>query len=511
MLRKVIAKSPGDDPTEAERRERALRQSIKDFSTGTLTESTVVIDSTACMPRGRGASNVRLDLTYRSVAAAECAAEEEPYVSLTGLPRGALALSAKLTEISFVGNGLFLLPAELASCPRLRRLCAGANSLTSLPDLSRLPLDHVGLAGNRIDDAGLPSLLAHLPDCLLSLDLSLNRLEILKNGGGVITSLHEGCPSLKQLGLSGNPLVLCSSYPEDVLVSPLGERLLLLDGAEAAPAREVALAAAAEVEAAVTVARGVEPVVVADNEGVIEQVSAEGVAARETARAPLEPGAELNVTPTEFVTLRFSLSELTGLPEAGSGLQDACADNSFDVAAPPADGLTPSACSNERVQVRMHLLDQGRSSAPLAWGSTVAIGETFDLTLPRTVALRDSLAVGGIAFEWTLLPIAQPAPETIEANSASPTETAGDVARLDGTRADAAPPVPPKGLALCSMLPTWRPLLHGKKIHSQRVTASVQLPAPPKRPGEKRLNKMKPFELSMTISCTILPEATQDL
>jgi hypothetical protein len=468
-LRKVIAKSPGDDPVKAERRENALQQSIKDFSAGTLSENTVVIDSATLMRCGRGASNVRLDLTHRSVAAAECFAEEVPFFPVIGLPRGALALSDKLTEISFVGNSLFSLPAELASCSRLRRLCAGANSLTAIPDLSRLPLEHVGLAGNRIDDAGLPLLLAHLPACLFSLDISLNRLEILKKIGGVITALDKGCPALKHLCLGGNPLTICSSYPEDVLASPLGGRLTLLDDAEAEPARELALAAAAEAAASAAAARQVAAAMVADMQGV-GGPGTKGAGVGEMAGAPREPEAERQ-TPTESVTLRFSFLELTGLPEAGSGLQNVSAHTTSDAATRPADSSTPASASGERLQVRMNLLDQGRSSASLTWGATLAIGETFDLTLPRTVALRDTLAVRGVAFEWTLLPTAPADSGAMKPVIAAPGGAAGDAAALDGKSVEAPPVVPPEGLALCTMLPTWRPLLYGKNTHSQRVSA----------------------------------------
>jgi hypothetical protein len=311
------------------------------------------------------------------------------------------------------------------------------------------------------------------------------------------------------LSFVGNPLALVSSYPEDVLVSPLGERLMLLDDVEAAPAREAALTAAAKGEAAAAVAREAAAAVVTDVEGIIEPVKADGAGAGATAGAPLGPEGELEKEPIELVTLRFSLSELTGLPESGSGLQNDAHNSS--AAALAADGAAPSSCSGERFQVRMDLLDQGRSSAPLPWSSTVAIGGTFDLTLPRTVALRDSLISRGVAFQWILLPIAQSDSGALEPDFASSTESAGAAARsdFDGKGAEAPPPVPPEGRALCTMLPTWRPLLYGKKIHSQRVSATVHLPVPPKGPGEKRLKKMKPVELTMTmaISCTILPEA----
>jgi len=488
-LRKVIANSPGDDWNELERTERALKQSIQSFSSGTLADGTLVIDSSTRLRRGRAAPSVRLDLTHRALAMAESIAEEEARSPPAPLPDGALTLSDKLTEISFLGNGLVSLPDELALCVRLRRLCAGANHLSFIPKLTKLPLEHVGLAGNQIDDDGLPSLLGNLPDCLRSLDISLNRLEVLTAEGGVLSALMNGCPSLKHLCLMGNPLAIRRSYPEDVLISDLGSRLVLLDDADVPPARDQVLQAAAQAEF----------VVEAEQAAVMKSDADSADPAANNGDLGGDAASEESICESrDRVTLRFTLNDLCGLPDGGSALQLGRAEEGNE-----AEGhdIRPS----EQVQVRMSLMDQGRSSKPLEWTSAVSIRETFDVTVPRTVALRDALAVRGVSFEWILLPMALPDSESAHVEGSAPVGAAEVKEGAEMARHQKLPHVPADGLVLCTMTSRWRPLMQGQASYSQKLTASVQLPAVGAH-REKRCHKRPPFELSMGVSCEILPE-----
>jgi len=460
-LRKVIAKSPGDDYDAAEEWERVLREQIQSFTTQTLLDETVVVNSTVSARKAASATSVRLDLTHRAIKSAECIAEEERYEP-AALPSG--ALSTSLTEISFAGNDLTWLPDELSRCTRLRRLCAGANSLTSIPDLSALPLEHAGFAGNRFTDSGLGPLLANLPTCLRSLDLSLNRLELLQGEGGALAALSAALPSLRHLSLTGNPLAISRSYPDAIHdFTQLASQLTLIDGAEVQPKKEVARAASA--------------------------AEAEPGAADAGESAPGPGGVNPGKDPWEQherVTLRFTLRELTGLPMLGSGLQQ-------------AGGADGAGSSGELLVVKLSLLGEERIGTALGWSAPVVIGQALSVTLPCTVALRDALAVRGVAFEWALLPVPEP---ELGAEAAA----GGAVGEGAEEEAPPPPPVPPGGLSLCTMRPTWRPLTGGDRhTQSQQVSALVQLPAPPRKSGEKRPKKPKPFELTLSLSCEVLP------
>eukprot|EP01052_Picozoa_sp_SAG31_P013768 SAG31_NODE_837_length_11633_cov_18.437663_4_plen_500_part_00 len=93
--------------------------------------------------------------------------------------------------------------------PKLRELDLNSNKVSALPDLSHLPLCHLGLGYNLLTDEGCISSLADQSfENLISLDLSYNNLTDLP---AVLAALVNK-PKLQQLYLCGNPFALRRQY-----------------------------------------------------------------------------------------------------------------------------------------------------------------------------------------------------------------------------------------------------------------------------------------------------------
>ena len=89
-----------------------------------------------------------------------------------------------------------------------RSLALGANRLKALPDLAQVPLLHLGLGCNQVDDHSLPVLLSGLPSKLASFDLGTNGLVSLD------PALHQlqVLRALRHLTLAGNPVARRADY-----------------------------------------------------------------------------------------------------------------------------------------------------------------------------------------------------------------------------------------------------------------------------------------------------------
>lgn len=144
-----------------------------------------------------------------------------------------------LRELSLVGNALHTLPAALSDLTLLQVLHLGGNHLQRIPDLSSMPLAHIGLSYNRVQD--LPELAGNLPRDLRVLDLSFNELNTV-NAVTESLSPPARCPALRSLSLSGNLFCLSPAYhtaAKDHLLASIPS-LKLLDGVftSAAQARD---------------------------------------------------------------------------------------------------------------------------------------------------------------------------------------------------------------------------------------------------------------------------------
>ena len=95
-----------------------------------------------------------------------------------------------------------------------------------------MPLLHLGLGCNQVDDHSLPVLLSGLPSKLASFDLGTNGLVSLD------PALHQlqVLRALRHLTLAGNPGCARRGYRRAVLSTPVGARLLALALAPAAAA-----------------------------------------------------------------------------------------------------------------------------------------------------------------------------------------------------------------------------------------------------------------------------------
>ena len=212
---KTIVTSGADKAKQSEERRVALKKSLASLSALVLDDSTLVVTSVEEAHAAPAGTAVRLELAYRS---------------LRTLPPEACA--SNLTELSLVGNDLESLPDALSRCCKLRSLALGANRLKALPDLAQVPLLHLGLGCNQVDDHSLPVLLSGLPSKLASFDLGTNGLVSLD------PALHQlqVLRALRHLTLAGNPGCARRGYRRAVLSTPVGARLLALALAPAAAA-----------------------------------------------------------------------------------------------------------------------------------------------------------------------------------------------------------------------------------------------------------------------------------
>ncbi|KAF5837584.1 hypothetical protein DUNSADRAFT_4155 [Dunaliella salina] len=133
-------------------------------------------------------------------------------------------LPTSLRELHLSGCSLRSLPNSLTRLARLQRFFAGANLLSNVDVLFRLPsLQHAGLSFNRIET--LPQAL--LPTCtsLLSLDISHNSMTSLDQTFASLQAL----PNLQVLGLQGNPICLLPNYSTK-LQEEVAPKLVYLNG-----------------------------------------------------------------------------------------------------------------------------------------------------------------------------------------------------------------------------------------------------------------------------------------
>lgn len=426
-LKAIVSSDNGKGKDSQERRQQ-LAKDLTSFGALVLDEKTQVCKSVQEACAAPSSAAVRLELSYRT---------------LSTLP--AEACLSNLAELSLVGNDLEALPDALSHCRKLRSLALGANRLKVLPDLAQVPLLHLGMGCNDVDDSSLPVLLSGLPSKLASFDLSTNGLCHLD------ATLHQlqALRALRHLTLAGNPLCVRRGYRKAVLATASGGRLALLDGT---PVADTSADDAPEPD---TPAGG------------DEAAAAEGEEGAPAAAEPAEAaGAE------EKVALRFALTSLEGLKVKKRPEGEAEGE------APPPEMIT----------VEFELLGETRATEPAAWGEKVELNATFDVTPPRGVELRTALLVRGLAFRVMLQP--------------HPKEPAEGEAAAEGEPTAEEPAEPTLVGAITSK---WGPILDGVATCTQTCSATIAPPAPPRKPGRKAKKPPSPFTLTLGVSCTMLP------
>lgn len=145
----------------------------------------------------------------------------------------------RLRELSLVGNGLSYVPHWLGEAmTELTVLNLGDNALSALPDLTRLPLIHLGLSYNRFSSTA--RLVGSLPaPSLRSLELGYNQLVSLKAALRPFAEAADeaGAPrfaALLTLSLAGNMCCAQPDYRARALAALGGAlpRLRVLDGTD---------------------------------------------------------------------------------------------------------------------------------------------------------------------------------------------------------------------------------------------------------------------------------------
>ena len=122
---------------------------------------------------------------------------------------------------------------------------------------------------------------------------------------------------------------------------------------------------------------------------------------------------------------------------------------------------------------------------PMPRGETVVFaGTSVDVTLPRSVALRDELIVHGLGFRVYTLPLEPPA---------------------EPAEGEEAPP-PPERHLVGTVTTHWGALATGESELTQVSSAVVQPPAPERKKGSKKKapKPPPPFTLSLTSSITVV-------
>ena len=473
-LKEAVAGEPTSDGKD-EKREK-LQAQIKSFAqlapvpscrSYAAAEARVL----RAMKSGEKMLDLRLDLTHQK---------------LQVVPADVLRLGDSLCELSVVGNRICELPADLDLCRRLRVLNLSANELSGLPNLSALEnLAYVGLSYNRVDDDGLPLLARCLPPTLSVLDLGANELCHLEP----LLDLFDGLiPSLRHLTLKGNPLCIGAGYRQRVAASDaFGGVLALLD--------DVALPSAADASASLPSAADAPPEAAAEPpappEGAPdgseeEEVSEETRLEREAAAAAAEEERKRSVT------LRVTVEQLKGVPDP---VPDAAAAG----APGAADPAEAAAAAEECLMLAFAIGGNRQVTKPVPRAHTIDFDElTVELTVPRTVALRDELLIHGVAFEVLTRP-GPPPPDDADAAAAAAAEG----------EAEAAEPEP-EPVLLGTVVSHWESLAAGETAMTQVCSAIVQPPAPPKKgkadkKGARRPAKLPPpFTLTLTVSLAIV-------
>eukprot|EP00201_Polytomella_parva_P015439 CAMPEP_0175051128 /NCGR_PEP_ID=MMETSP0052_2-20121109/7625_1 /TAXON_ID=51329 ORGANISM="Polytomella parva, Strain SAG 63-3" /NCGR_SAMPLE_ID=MMETSP0052_2 /ASSEMBLY_ACC=CAM_ASM_000194 /LENGTH=946 /DNA_ID=CAMNT_0016315373 /DNA_START=5 /DNA_END=2841 /DNA_ORIENTATION=- len=124
---------------------------------------------------------------------------------LSQLPSG--FFPPNLEELHIVGCAVTALPLDVATLPRLRKLCAGVNMIVD-PTLAFLStsLNHVGLSYNRINDQSLLS----YEDLLQKYYTSINGENSFKNNSSRV--LHHSCSNVSGFNYSSGRSSYAASF-----------------------------------------------------------------------------------------------------------------------------------------------------------------------------------------------------------------------------------------------------------------------------------------------------------
>ena len=390
--------------------------------------------------------------------------------------------------------------------PRVAERGPSSPGLSSRPRRAAPPL-----AAHRV--AGI---VANLPTSTASLDVANNELCNLTSALAALKTM----PALRHLSLKGNPMCLRPAYASAVAAASVGRQLLLLDG-RALPKATAADGAGGEEggdsdeddedvgaeDGPIGVGAGVDAAGAGGAAAAemarlrVTLVSLEGAAGGQAAppadaptEAPAEEGGEavavLSFTLLGQVRAPHRARGETGGPVFATPLRSRrLARTPPGLPAAASLPRTPPTPTPHPYPPRA----QTHSTAPLPLADAIEVGQSFEVSAPRTTRLRTALSISGISVALALG----------KHRSEAEAEAQGAGGEEEGEAKPPALETSEVGL----IVSRWPSLLDGEASCTQRVTLEVS-PAAAKASSRRKKSKdsKAPYTVALTLTVDVLAD-----